>query len=166
MQPRRLARALLAAFALLGACAGVRSARDHAHAEVRREHCAWNKCPTEPRIVHLGEGCYLADQRVYDCTTDVLPAGALSCLETPPDGIALMAAIPRSSRELHVVSLEPMAPELFFPLPPIIVTSSHRCRSHTPAPAHHAALRRRPGPIRAPALHDRRRRHLGHRRGS
>ena len=110
----------------------MRPAREHAHAEVRRKHCAWNRCAAPPRIEYLGEGCYRADRKVYDCTTDVLPAGALFCLESPPDGIELRAKIPRSVREIHVVNLEPMAPEVFFPLPPLVVRASNRCRERLP----------------------------------
>jgi hypothetical protein len=41
-------------------------------------------CGPSEHAEPLGEGCYVVDTRLYQCTTDVLPAGALSCFDVTP----------------------------------------------------------------------------------
>jgi hypothetical protein len=73
------------AIALVAACSGTSGVREHAEVHAVDEHCGRHGCPTRPEARHLGDGCYVVEERVYQCSTDERPLGRVSCLEVQTD---------------------------------------------------------------------------------
>jgi hypothetical protein len=71
------------ALALAAACSGTTGVRDHSEALAVATHCWGHACAATPEARNLGEGCYVVDDRLYQCSTDYLPAGQVSCFEIP-----------------------------------------------------------------------------------
>jgi hypothetical protein len=73
-------RALLA-FVLITGCSGTAGVRDHAEPVVVATHCRQHACPVTPHARGLGAGCYVVEDRLYQCSNDGLPLGEVSCFE-------------------------------------------------------------------------------------
>ena len=69
------------ALVLAAACGGMAGVRDHAEALVVATHCQRHACPAAPHARLLGERCYVVGDRLYQCSTNRLPAGQASCFE-------------------------------------------------------------------------------------
>jgi hypothetical protein len=66
------------------ACSGTAGVRERSEALAVATHCSDRTCPaTPPAARHLGDGCYVVEEQLYQCSTDELPAGQASCLEVP-----------------------------------------------------------------------------------
>jgi len=85
------------ALVLAAACSGTAGVRDHSEALVAATHCRDHACPTTPQARGIGEGCYVVGDQLYQCSTDLLPAGEAWCFEVPRCSGACTAAITDSS---------------------------------------------------------------------
>jgi len=77
----RVVRTLLV-LVLATACSGNAGVREHSEALAVATHCHHHDCPTTAEALNLGEGCYLVDDRLYQCSTD--GPGEASCFEISP----------------------------------------------------------------------------------
>jgi hypothetical protein len=90
----------LLALVLVAACSGTAGGRDRSEALVVATHCQGHACKTTPQARGLGEGCYVVDDELYQCSTDVLPVGEASCFAIPRCAGACKVTITVDDREI------------------------------------------------------------------
>ena len=70
-------------------------------------HCRTHACGPDLRVEPLGDGCYVVDSRLYECTTDILPVGELACLDITPCAGACEKTITLDGREYEIDHCRP-----------------------------------------------------------
>ena len=97
----------LSAMCFIG-CSGTAGVRERAGELVVATHCEKRACASRPQPRHLGEGCYAVHDsdsdrnHLYDCSTDLLPAGAASCTDVTPCTGACKVTITVDCREIPI----------------------------------------------------------------
>lgn len=94
-----------------GGCSGVAGVREHSGDRALATYGQDHVCGSEEHAEHLGDGCYAVHARdrdtLYECTTDIQPAGELMCLDVTPCSGACKKTISIAGREVPIDRCRP-----------------------------------------------------------
>ena len=109
--PRQCPIAIVFLVIASSGCSGVAGAREHSSDRALATHCQEHVCGSEEHAEHLGDGCYVVHardrDRLFECTTDIQPAGELMCLDVTPCSGACKVTISIDGREVPIDRCRP-----------------------------------------------------------